>query len=344
MHRHIGRLAFPVAILALSCVYDSSSSPPAVPSESAKSGQASRVPAIIDLGTLGGSLARGEDINDNGQVVGFGTSPADQANHVFLWGPAHGMTDLGTLGSRGAMGLAVNNHGQIVGNGGRPFFWSPDSGVTILGGIQAFDLNDAGTVVGVASRYGFRWSKDTGMRRLLPLLDGTYSAAWAINASGDAVGYSNVGARGRDRVAVMWPAGSDRPIRLGKLPTSNITIAMDINSAGDVVGYSKVGERNNHAFLWTTTSGMVDLGTLPGGGWSEAYGINDAGEVVGASGTAAGGSRAFLWRPGTGMIDLGSLSASLPWSQATAINNSGQISGWSYSFTPGFPEHAVLWQ
>ena len=49
------------------------------------------------LGTLGGSSATPNDINDAGHIVGE-SSPPGGGDHAFLWTPSGGMVDLGTLG------------------------------------------------------------------------------------------------------------------------------------------------------------------------------------------------------------------------------------------------------
>ena len=125
-----------------------------------------------------------------------------------------------------------------------------------------------------------------------------------------------------------------------------------------------------------------DLGTL-GGDWSEAVAINGRGEVIGSSFTATEGSHGFIWRNGR-MLDLGPGGAvalsdksqvivvrsftgrnwsrvwedgrvrKLPplpgWrdSYAAAINNRGQIVGWSGKKPSGSDavgvQHAVMWQ
>jgi probable HAF family extracellular repeat protein len=87
------------------------------------------------------------------------------------------------------------------------------------------------------------------------------------------------------------------------------------------------------------TYNIVDLGVLPGGDRSYAYGINNNNEVVGESSVP---SHAFLYsyKDGT-MIDLGTLGGSS--SGARAINDSGQIVGWSLTGPYPFVDHAFLY-
>jgi probable HAF family extracellular repeat protein len=83
---------------------------------------------------------------------------------------------------------------------------------------------------------------------------------------------------------------------------------------------------------------VTDLGTLSGT-YSQGHSINDSGQVVGNSSTSVG-NRAFLYSGG-GMTNLGTLGTGTE-SNALAINNSGQVAGWSY-ITGTFQQRAFLY-
>ncbi len=116
---------------------------------------------------------------------------------------------------------------------------------------------------------------------------------------------------------------------LGVLPGGVESSATHINNFGQVTGYSNntVGGPS-HAFLYSGGA-MQDLGTL-GGSSSFGLGINDAGQIGGWSFIADGAAHAFLYTGGN-MNDLGLLTVS-PFTRASqgfAINNSGQVTGYS---------------
>jgi probable HAF family extracellular repeat protein len=88
-----------------------------------------------------------------------------------------------------------------------------------------------------------------------------------------------------------------------------------------VVGQSAtLGNTEQHAFRWTSATGMVDLGTL-GGTISQALGTNGDGSVVVGLSNLLGNTatHAFRWTSATGMVDLGTLGGTSSVASATNI-------------------------
>lgn len=172
-------------------------------------------------------------------------------------------------------------------------------------------------------------------------------------------------------VVPFMPAATAQTYRMKILSRSGFETG--INSGGEVVG--TIRKRTfTHAFLWTKTTGIQDLGTIRGA--SSAAAINNSEQVVGWFGTP-GAEEAFLWTHATGMQDLGftgipvaindagqiagnydgSNTHAFFWTaatglqdigtlggcctQATGMNNSGQVVGWS--FTASADQHPFLW-
>jgi probable HAF family extracellular repeat protein len=195
----------------------------------------------------------------------------------------------------------------------------------------------------------FQW-QDGVMTDLGPLgsLGGTTSYVRAINDQGQVVGdsYTSNGAVH----PFLWQGGVMTD--LGTLGGS-FGSAWGLNDQGQVVGYSSPsGNTASHGFLWQGGL-MSDLGGFNIPLISYAYGLNDQGDVVGSSKIDRYyASHAFLWQDGM-MTDLGTLPGFFSvTSQATAINNAGQVVGGSYGVHTGHHHHnkshaishAFLWQ
>jgi formylglycine-generating enzyme len=118
---------------------------------------------------------------------------------------------------------------------------------------------------------------------------------------------------------------------LGTLPGYSGSRASGINACGQVVGYaSSSSDNHEHAFLYTNGT-MTDLGAIPGDTYSFATGISDNGTVVGYSGSdyyGNGPTHAFIYSNGS-MTSLGTFAGSK--SQATGINASGQVVGFTFA-------------
>jgi probable HAF family extracellular repeat protein len=115
--------------------------------------------------------------------------------------------------------------------------------------------------------------------------------AYAVNESGQVVGYSYIATPGADvgYHAFSWTANSGI-VDLGTLGGDS-TQAVAVNESGQVVGYSNTG----HAFSWTANGGMVELGALADDVNSRATAVNNNGEVVGTSWGLDSAQHATMW-------------------------------------------------
>jgi probable HAF family extracellular repeat protein len=307
--------------------------------------------ASVDL--VAGDASRAEAINDVGQIAGrLGAN--FQPSRAFVWTPATPrgtsgtLTDIGTLGGTGAYSTGINNAGWVVGSTSdaagisRAFLWTAAGGMKAFGlPVQAdvaWDVNDAGQVVGTVGQRVVRWtatvatdgSVQTTDYEELPALPGAGSTiAFAINALGQAVGWSVL----ETNHAVLWTRTSDAWLieDLGKPADGYVAVAEDVNDAGLVVGHTHPQQGCASAVVWTTAggrkTGMRVLPTLGGCG-AEAYGVNNQGDVVGRSANQRGYMRPTLWTvaaDGT-PLSVKDLGAS-PTATGLASNVSARIGG-----------------
>lgn len=168
---------------------------------------------------------------------------------------------------------------------------------------------------------------------------GSRGLAKAINHQGQVVGFADTRQPAAHR-AFLWQRGHLQPLEslAVSLPSSD---ANAINDVGDVAGSS-----HPHAVVWKSgQSAPQPLGALGAdpGSPSIAFGINNSGTVCGSSRAADGTANphAFLWHDGQ-MRDLGTLPGGAV-SEANAINNEGQVVGYSEVTVDGVLErHAAL--
>jgi probable HAF family extracellular repeat protein len=311
---------------------------------------------LTDLGALPGvECSEAVSINAQGEIAGRSGNgvidPLAGAEEIraVLWKDAE-IKDLGTLGGNHSIAIGINNRGQVVGfsvntipdpfsllyflgasltNGTqtRAFLWHKGNmrDLGTLGGpdAQAFGLNERGQasgisyinstpnpVTGLPPADPFLWTEDRGMIDL-GTLGGAWGAAGALNNRGQVIGNSSLAA---DPGACL--SSSQPPILINP---------------------------NCHPFFWDGGT-LLDLNTgTVGGNPITAQAINDAGEIVGNAAFPNGATfgDAYLWKDGV-ITNLGTLPGDC-YSEAFAVNASGQAVGQSFSCDTDIGR-SVLWE
>jgi probable HAF family extracellular repeat protein len=306
---------------------------------------------VLNLGTLGGSSSSGNAINDLGWVVGIANLTGNTAGHATLW--AYGLKlDLGTLGGlNSAVSWPVkNNRGLIAGI-------AETATPNPLGeswSCSAFFP----TAPTYDNCLGFVWQ--WGAITPLPTLGGYNGYAAGANNSGQVAGWAETTFHDPTCVApqvlqfepVIYGLGKGKIQQLPTFPGDPDGAATAINDEGQAVGISgtcfvAVGSFSAaHALLWQNGT-VTNLGSLGGIAWNTPGAINNRGVVVGFSdlpGDEDGNPNfhAFRWTSESGMQDLKTLPGDAL-SEATGVNDQGQIVGVSYA--AGFANpRAFLWQ
>lgn len=158
--------------------------------------------------------------------------------------------------------------------------------------------------------------------------------------------------------AVVWEKeeGEWHVRQLPPYPGDPDSAAVAINDLGQVVGISgtcdvAIGAYSAiHAVLWENGH-PIDLRNLGGHGWNTPVAINNRSAVVGfanqpndiVNGSLAFIPEAFLWTRESGMIGLKALPGDAI-SEATDINDAGQIVGVSYTGTDFSNPRAFIYQ
>lgn len=291
---------------------------------------------VTNLSSLGGTVSRGNSINDRGLVAGYSNLPGNQSRHAAVWWRGLAF-DLGTLGGpNSSVAWPVeNNRGLIVGI-------SQTAIPEPLGenwSCSAFF--PAATATGFTC-LGFVW--EDGVMQALPTLGGNNGYAAGANNRGEVVGWAENTVHDPTCAPpqvlqfrpVVWEPRRDRLRELPILPGDTAGAATAINDRGQVVGISgtcdqAVGRHTaRHAVLWDRGR-VIDLGDLGGETWNTPGAINQRGDVAGFASLPSDDAdnpplRAFLWTRRGGIQDLGTLPGDVS-SQATGLNDRRQVVG-----------------
>jgi probable HAF family extracellular repeat protein len=226
------------------------------------------------------------------------------------------ITDLGSLGGNHTLPAGLNNRGQVVGRSTTGI----DVNAPVLGFLyDGTGMHDVGEIVGVPGAIAYGIS-DTGQ------LVGA-AQRWGIPSA--------------PSYAFLYDGAFHD---LGTLPSGDMSAAVSINSRGHVAGRVFTRSMSNDTPIYTffyDETGMHDLGKFPGFYHVYPRAMNNSDQIVGslAQNGFTAPEHAFLWKEGV-IHDLGTLGGE--YSSAMAINDAGQVVGWS-SFRKNGPQHAFLY-
>jgi probable HAF family extracellular repeat protein len=181
-----------------------------------------------DLGTLGGTLAFANGINNRGQIAGASTLAGDAAFHAFLWDKGK-LTDFGTLGGDFVEVIGLNEAGESVGKADLPgsltyhAFLAKNGVMTDLGTqdsdpcSDAISINEKNQIVGFSEdcsgnfKHAFLWENGhmTDLNAFVPVSSNlTLTVATFINDRGE-IAAEGLLPNGDQRAILLIPCDSD---------------------------------------------------------------------------------------------------------------------------------------
>src|SRR5262249_47534310 len=96
---------------------------------------------MVDLQSLGGTIATVIGVNDRGQVAGGSTLSGDQVVDAYLWDKGK-LTDLGNLGGNNLEAIGFSSGGAIVGKADLPGSQTHHAFLTTVGNIKDLGTKD----------------------------------------------------------------------------------------------------------------------------------------------------------------------------------------------------------
>ena len=190
----------------------------------------------------------------------------------------------------------------------------------------AYAVNNAGTVVGSVSIFGFRWTMSDGFRltTITPTL--CMSESYGISPSGMIAGQFRETTSSRGPGYVRRPNGS--VVIIPGTVDGNPIKPLGVNDSMQVVGQFSTGLPVPRGFFWSLATGLQDIGSLFPGSQTGAVAINSSGLVAGISGLGDIHDGAFLWSAHGGMVSVP------PWPGyhscgGFALNELGDLLVWS---------------
>jgi probable HAF family extracellular repeat protein len=308
---------------------------------------------VSSLDSLGGTVSRGNSLNNRGWVAGYSNLAGDQARRAVVWrnDSSHTLIDLGTLGGPNSSVTwnVKNNRGLIAGIAQTDI---PDPLGEAWSSAAFFPgPNNVGFIC-----LGFAYKN--GQMHALPTLGGNNGFAAGANNRGEIVGWAENTCH--DPLCVPPQVLQFRPVIYGpranqirELPLisgDSSGAATAINDRGQAVGISGICDQAVgrytaiHAVLWHKGS-VTDIGNLGAGFWNTPTAINERAVIAGFAGDPAFPEgdlvHAFMWTESDGIQALPELPGHV-YSEASGVNQAGTVVGMSCD--PDFADcRAVRW-
>ena len=231
-----------------------------------------------DLGTLVGSYAEADYINNNGQIAGYSAAPGGSFAFYLPTIRPLVASDALTLGGNSSVAKGINAIGQVIG---------------------VSNLVASSTV-----QHGFIYTPGDAspldLGTLNPAFANGSSDAEAINSAGQVVGRSDLSVSQHHAYLSSLVGNSRVMTDLGTLNGGLGNSTADaINTWGDVVGTATNSAGATVPFLYTNGQ-MIDLNALIQAAGSDftklltATGINDSGMIIGQGKTSSGAVNAYV--------------------------------------------------
>jgi probable HAF family extracellular repeat protein len=263
---------------------------------------------LDDIGSVGGPFMHARDINELGQVVGFGND--DGGLWVGWRWDGGSMETIPSLGGDGSRAWGINDLSEVVGDAQIPsnfwnaILWTSGDPVNLgtLGGAnsQAYAVNNSSQIAGFAvtpdiDARAVIWQGDEIIQLEQPP-EYPDSVAYGVNEAGIAVGTVGVG----DFVIVPATWGAEGLQILPHLGDDQAkSYVWTLNESGQAVGWTELGFADVVATTWIDgevhdLNGLVN--TTVDITLVQAWDINNEGRIVGM-GLTETGPRAFLLIP-----------------------------------------------
>ena len=220
-------------------------------------------------------MSLGQAINERGEIVGANDAvewgEPTPLKHAFLWESDATVRDLGLLSSKPCEGFPAAQCGFST----------------------ALGINESAQIV------GFSTAADGSFHAVM-WDHGAIDDLWRVTGSGNESGYALIndagdvaGSAGGE--GFFWRNGIAHA--LGSLGGGR-TVVVDMNESGTVVGTSRTTNGEQHVFVWSQNSGMIDLSSGPNGfNGSWVVGISYDGDIVGFTGPCSDYWKPVCWPP-----------------------------------------------